>query len=241
MLKKGEGIILSITKHNDKSSVVNIYSLQQGGIATLVYLGKRGKSAIKNSLLQPLTIIDYEYRESENSNRLEHISNIRNLYPYRDIPFNPGKRGVVLFLSEFLTYALKNEEMNPTLFTELRERLLWFDKSQNFANFHISLIINVAKHIGVMPSSEGYKQGYLLDLMEGEYIYPEPSHTHYIGRDSTYKLVSIMELPLDRIAETPLTHGERLEILRAMTELFRLHTPIFPKLKSIDILEELFS
>jgi DNA repair protein RecO (recombination protein O) len=241
MWQKEAGILLSVTKHNDKSSIIHIFSREQGYTSYMFYLAKNSKGAAKNALLQPLTKIEYESKGATQGKPLQHLSQIRNRAPYNSIPFHPVKRAIALYLSEFLTYALKNEENNAPLYVAIEDALEWFDNAEQYSNFHLLIMIIVARHLGFMPGCDQYCQGYYFDMNEGEYIESEPSHRDFLDRQLSYKLALLSATNIHTMQNTPLTHQERVLLLRKLNSYFQIHIPLFPKLKSIDILEEIFS
>ncbi len=240
MWQKEAGILLSVVKHNDKSSVVHIFSREQGYASYMFYLAKSSKGAAKNALLQPLTRIEFETKGEQQGHSLQHLSQVRNRAPYKQIPFNPVKRAVALYIAEFLTYALKNEECNIALYSTLEDFLELLDSQENCSNLHLLLMICVARHLGIFPDSYLYKSGYYFDMIEGEYTECKPAHNDFMDEQTTYKLALLSGTEPGTMQNTPLTHQERVQLLHKLNDYFRIHIPLFPRLKSIDILEEIF-
>ena len=236
-----KGIMIGAVRHNDRTSVAHIFTSDHGMVPFIWFMSKSGKNASRNTLLQPLTQLEFqaEYIPTES---LQHIKEIKNLVPYRDIPRNPQKSAIALFLSEFLTYALKGEQNNPPLFRYLTESLNWFDNAPDgsYANFHIAFIIGTAAYTGVCPNADDYSPGYMLDLREGCFCASEPKHTEWIDPQLSYKLHLLMTSGFDNIKDAPLTSQERVMLLNALNNWFRLHVPAFPVLKSIEVLETVF-
>jgi DNA repair protein RecO (recombination protein O) len=205
------------------------------------FMSKSGKNASRNTLLQPLTHLDFqaEYVPTEN---LHHIKDAKNSLPYKDIPFNPQKSAIALFLSEFLTHALRSEQNNPRLYTFLTQSLSWFDNAPagTYANYHIAFMIGTASHIGVCPNSDEYTPGSVLDMRDGCFTAMLPQHDDYMPADLSYKLHLLMESSYDDIKDAPLTGQQRVMLLNALNNYFRMHIPAFPVLKSIEILETVF-
>ena len=233
--------MIGAVRHNDRTSVAHIFTSDHGMVPFIWFMSKSGKNASRNTLLQPLTQLEFqaEYIPTES---LQHIKEIKNLAPYRDIPRNPQKSAIALFLSEFLTYALKGEQNNPPLFRYLTESLNWFDNAPDgsYANFHIAFMIGTAAYTGVCPNADDYQPGYVLDLREGCFCASEPKHTEWINPQLSYKLYLLMTSGFDNIKDAPLTSQERVMLLNALNNWFRLHVPAFPVLKSIEVLETVF-
>ncbi len=235
------GILISSVRHNDRTSVAHVFTSRHGMVPFIWFISKTGKNASRNTLLQPMTQLEFqaEYIPTES---LQHIKEIKNCAPYGDIPRNPLKSAITLFLSEFLTYALKGEQSNPSLFRFMTESLLWFDKAPmgSFSNFHIAFMIGTAGHIGICPNTDEYKPGYVLDMREGCFSPLLPKHTEYIPAELSYKLSLLMNSSLESMKDAPLTGQERVMLLNALNTYFRLHIPAFPSLKSIEVLETVF-
>ena len=70
------------------------------------------------------------------------------------------KIAVVLFLSEVLSSALREEEANTSLFQYLTNSLSWFDMQDNLANFHILFLLSLTKHLGFYPDVHDIEQPY---------------------------------------------------------------------------------
>lgn len=236
-----KGIMIGSVRHNDRTSVAHIFTCDHGMVPFIWFLSKSGKNASRNTLLQPLTQLEFqaEYIPTES---LQHIKEIKNCSPYSDIPRNPKKSAIALFLSEFLTYALKAEQNNPHLYRYLSESLNWFDTAQEgcYANFHIAFMIGTASFTGICPNADDYTPGAILDLREGCFCILEPKHQEWLNKELSYKLYMLMSSGFEQIKDAPLTGQERVMLLGSLNTYFRLHVPSFPVLKSIEVLETVF-
>ena len=236
-----KGIMIGSIRHNDRTSVAHIFTSGHGMVPFIWFLSKSGKNASRNTLLQPLTHLEFqaEYIPTES---LQHIKEIKNCSPYRDIPRNPLKSAISLFLSEFLTHALHDEQNNPGLYRFLTESLSWFDNAPEgtYANFHIAFMIGTAHHIGICPNADDYIPGCILDMRDGCFSPLLPKHTEFMEAELSYKLYLLMNSDYDGMKDAPLTGQERVMLLNALNTYFRLHIPTFPVLKSIEVLETVF-
>ena len=241
MWQAEKGILVGSVRHNDRTSIAHVFTSEHGMVPFVWFLSKTGKNASRNTLLQPLTQLEFqaEYIPTES---LQHIKEIKNCAPYVDITHNPLKSAISLFLSEFLTYALKGEQCNPPLFRFLIESLKWFDNAPNgsYANFHIAFMIGTARHIGITPNADEYVPGCVLDMRDGCFSPLIPKHTEFIPAELSYKLYLLMNSGYDAMKDAPLTGQERVMLLNALNTYFRLHIPSFPVLKSIEVLEAVF-
>ena len=236
-----KGIMIGAVRHNDRTSVAHVFTESHGMVPFIWFMSGSGKNVSRNTLLQPLTQLEFqaEYIPTET---LQHLKETKNCAPYSDIPRNPLKSAIALFISEFLTYALKAEQNNPPLFRYLTESLDWFDSAHegSYANFHISFMIGTAAYTGICPNAEDYRPGYMLDLREGCFSSTEPQHKEWLDPQLSYKLHLLMTTAPDRMKDAPLTGQERVMLLNSLNTYFRLHIPLFPVLKSIEVLETVF-
>lgn len=239
MLQKEQGILLSTIRHNDKTSVVHIFTKSHGHVSFIFHLAKTGKSVARNTLLQPLTQIEFDTQYIP-TNSLQQFREPKNISPYTDIPFNPVKRAVALFISEFLSYSLKEESKNERLFNYIENSINWLDGSSNFSNFHLIFMIGVTQFLGICPNSDNYLPGSFLDLQNGDFSKEEPSHNDYLSAELSYKFALLLSSEYDNMDNVPLTRQGRIQMLNCMNEYFKLHIPSFPTLKSIEILESIF-
>lgn len=241
MLQQEQGFVISSIRHNDKTSIMKVFTRTHGMTPFVFYLAKTGRNAGRNALQQALTQIEFQTDYIPSASLL-HIRDAKNLNPYRNIPYSPVKGAICLFLSEFLTHALNGEGCNPRMYGFLENALQWLDAAQEkeCANFHIAVMIGTANCLGIIPDKSGYRPGYVLDLREGCFCSQCP-HTDFADPSISAVLAAMMDCRLEKVKDAPLNGQQRVMILRTLNSYFRLHVPAFPVLESIDVLESVFS
>lgn len=241
MWQADKGIILSAIRHNDKSCVVRVFTRSNGMTPFIYYLSTSSKGASRNTLVQPMTRISFQSEGAPSSN-LKHMRDVRNTAPYRNILFNPAKSAISIMLGEFLSYALAGEETNPLLFEFMENSMEWLDMADegDYSNFHLRFLLEVARYLGICPNPEGYRPGFMLDMREGVFAQTASMPGETLDQDYSYKVVMLLQSDYDNMQSAPLTGQQRTSLLRFLNDWFRLHIPSFPKIKSIDILEEVF-
>jgi len=203
-------------------------------------MSKTGKSAWRNTLLQPLTQLEFQGQIIPSAS-LQQIREPRNAYPYMTIHGNPSKSTVALLISEFLTHALQNESRNEALYDFLCESIEWFDTSNGYSNFHLALILKVSVFLGISPNTDDYKPGYWLDLQDGCFCQEQPAHAHKADPEQAFKIHSLLSSDYNEGQKVALTQSGRRAILQTINDWYRLHLPGFPVLKSMEILYDIFS
>lgn len=241
MWRSEKGIVTGAVRHNDGTSVVKVFTESHGMIPFIFHLSKTGKKASRNTLIQPLTQIEFQTDYVPTATFM-HLKEPKNAFPYRSIPFNVTKSAIAIFMGEFLTHALGQEQANPGLYRYITDSISWLDgaDSGQCANFHILFVLGITSHIGICPNKDNYSPGSCLDLREGTFTALTPEHQEFSDAQTSYKIASLMECGFDDMSGVPLTGTERRAILNDLNLYFRLHIPLFPQLKSIEVLQAIF-
>jgi len=241
MWVREQGIVLSTVRHNDKTSIMRVFTATRGTAAFIFHIGKTQQSIARNALQQALTQIEFQTDYIPSAN-LFHLKDIRNLRPNCAIAASPVKSAIALFLSEFLTHALKGESFNPKLFAFLTSSLEWLEKSDDTdcANFHIAVMLGVAACLGFSPDMDSYREGYVLDLREGCFA-DRCGHSDFASDLESKVIAGMLSCSLDEAKNAPLDGKRRVMMLKTLNRYFGLHLPDFPKLESTDILEAVFA
>jgi len=241
MWQSEKGIVTGAVRHNDGTSIVKVFTESHGMVSFIFYLSTSIKKASRNTLIQPLTQITFQ-TDYIPSATLMHIRDPKNAYPYKNIPFNPVKSAIALFMGEFMNYALGQEQANQRLYNYITNSIKWLDdaNTSDCANFHILFALGTVSYIGICPNTDVYTPGCFLDLREGIFTPLPPRHQDYANSEISFKIASLMKCRFDEMSTVPLTGAERTDILNHLNLYFRLHIPAFPKLKSIEVLQTLF-
>lgn len=188
-----------------------------------------------------MTLLDFEYDFRQRSN-LQRIKDVRVSLPYSSIPIDPAKSCISLFLSEFIYYATRNEQENPTLFTYISTSLEWLDNAyEDFANFHLVFMMRLGKFLGFHPFLEDFTPGCFFDLRNGCFTLSMPLHTDFLNAADAGHLYNLMRMNFDTMKLFKLSHDDRNRITEIVLRYYKLHLPNMPELQSFDILREVFA
>ena len=150
MQVKTKAIVLSSLKYQEKSLIVKCFTESDGLKSYFVpsaYSAKKANQKI--AYFQPLTLLEIEAIH-KNKGTLEHFKEIRLAHSYYTINTDIVKSTLVIFLSEILHHAIKEEEKNQNLFSFLETALLWLDTHDEVTNFHLILMTEVTKYLGFL-------------------------------------------------------------------------------------------
>ena len=237
MLVKTKAIVLSSLKFQEKSLIVKCFTQSDGLKSYFVpsaYSNKKANQKI--AYFQPLTIIEIEANH-KNKGTLEHFKEIRLAHSYYTINTDIVKSTIVIFLSEILHHAIKEEEKNESLFSFLETALLWLDAHQETTNFHLILMLEVTKYLGFYPDTTEIEFSFF-DAKEG-FFTPFQS-VNSLTEHETHLLKKLIELKFDSNQKV-FAGIERQILLKILLDYYTIHLDGFKKPKSLDVLKEVFS
>mgnify|MGYP000262385765 CR=1 FL=1 len=234
-----KAIVLNSLKYSDTSLIVKCYT-QEEGLKSYLIRGilKAKKGGLKIAYFQPLTQLNIIASHS-NKGALNSIKEVQVSNPYKTIYKDIVKQSVVMFLSEVLSFSIKEEEKNNGLFNYLETGLIWLDVHDKIANFHLLFLLNLTRFLGFYPDlSEKDKQGF--DLLEGNFS-DYTSQKNVISGNNFYQFKKLLGINFDAIEEVSFNKNERQVVLKIIIRYFELHLDGFKKPKSLQILETVFS
>ena len=221
MLVTTEALVLSKTNYSETSLIVRCYTRSDGIKSYIIKGGKQGKNGKKTTaLFQPLHQLEITAQHKSKSG-LSIPKSIKMSKPYQTIPYAMDKIAVVLFLSEVLSSALREEEANASLFHYLTSSLSWFDMQDDIANFHIFFLLSLTKHLGFFPDVGDQNHPYF-DMENGCFT-PDKSSSLIddVATISVFK--SFLGTNFDKMSEVLVSNKERKQLLELLIQLSLIH------------------
>ena len=218
MLVKTKGIVIRYIKYRETSIIVNIYTETYGMQSYIVNNIRSAKSRSSPALFQPLSLLELEvyHRKTAEINRLADWKTSEHLSSiYTDIK----KATIAIFISEVLYKSIKETESQNGLFDFLYHSIHLFDSiEKGYENFHLQFLLKLVKYLG-----------FGIHNVENAEI---------PGIDN----VSISKL-FDGSFEsaTSISNVDRRKMLDGLVRYYQAHIDGFGKIKSLDVLREVFS
>jgi len=234
---KTKAIVISTVKFQEKSLIIKCFTQSNGVKSYFVnnaFTGKNNKQKI--AFFQPLMQLEIE-ASNKNKGTLERFKDVKIAIPYQTINYDIYKTTIVLFLSEFLNHAIKEEEPNEPLFEYIETALLWLDNHHEISNFHLIFLIQITKYLGFYPENPTNTVDYF-DQLEG--VFNNTPSLNSLSIDETTLLKRLLVLKLDNI-ENSFSANQRQILLRIIINYFTLNVEGFKKPKSIEVFKEVFS
>lgn len=240
MQTRSEAIILRSVKYGDSSIVLNVFCPEKGVLALISSLSRSSKKGLRLPLMQPLNLVEIIYND-QSKGELKRLQELRILQAYQEIPFDPIRSCIAMFMAELLSKSLKEEAAAPQLFSYIKEACIFLDRSeQSVANFLPAFLMDLSAHLGFEPHFKKNSTAPYFDLLDGHEIETEPLHSYFIYRSEADFWALLQEKGIYGAAEIELRNFNlRRQVLENMLSYYRLHFTDFGTLKSLAVLYEI--
>ena len=240
MYSSTRAIVLSSIKYGENSRVLRCYTEEFGLQAYMVNSVRSKRSVIKSSMLLPLTQLEL-VASNKGKGTLERIKESKVSIVYDNLVFDPVKNSLAIFLAEVLGKSLKEEQSNPEKFQFISDACqMLYGLEKTSAHFHISFLLGLSRYLGFYPDVASAKRGVYFDLSEGIFLQNTPLHPHYMDEEVTKGLKTLLNSTLaDEHVRLP--KAVRKQLLYDFLAYYKFHVDGFGDLKSLEILEELFT
>ena len=241
MLVKTEAIVLHAFKFGESRMIVELFTRQAGRLSFAVPIPKTPKGRLKKQYFQPMNLLEVEC-DIRQRVQLQKLKDARLLSAYASIPFSPEKLALSLFIAEFLYHALRSEQQNEPLFAYLYDSMQWLDVAESgYANFHLTFLMRMSRFLGFYPNLDDYVDGCVFDLRAASFSLQVPTHRDFLQPDDARRIHTLMRMDFPTMHLYRLSHADRNRIVDVLLRYYRLHIPQFPELKSLAVLQELWT
>ena len=237
---QSRAIVLRQIKYSETSLILKIYSEKEGLLSFMAkgVMGKKGK--LRSAQFQPLNLIDLKYREARKSD-LRQILDLKVINPFTDLPFNPVKRSIAIFIAELLQNAIKEQEQNLKLFEFLYNSIHWIDLSKKgYNHFHLLFMMKLTKHLGFYPTLDVDKEAKYFDLQQGVFRSVAPTHSNFIDSEQLCAWKQLINVKLETINNLLFSNSLKRKLLQTMMLYYKLHLIHFKELNSHHVLQSVF-
>lgn len=241
MLHKTRGIVFHTTNFSETSIIAKVYT-ELFGVQSYIVNGVRKKNAKhRSSIFQPLSLVEMIVYHKERGG-IQRIAEIRNSPQFKNIPFDPVKTSIVLFLNEVLYRAVKEEEENPGLFEYLFSGLQFLDvQTETSGNFHLSFLLRLTRFLGFFPNGNYSDEAPFFNLQDGNFERLTPDHPFFLDKGLSQKFGEVIAASGNLSDAVALQAAERRELIERLLEYYRLHIDGFGEVKSHKVLEQIWT
>jgi DNA repair protein RecO (recombination protein O) len=245
MTHKTKGIILRTVKYGETSIIATAYT-ELFGMQTYMVKGVRQstkKSSGKAIYFQPAAILDMIVYHNEFKN-INFIREYQWGHLYQHLLFDVVKNTVSMYIVEMLQHSLKQPEANPELFYMIEDTLKQLDNANHTltANLPLYFSLHLAGELGFRMQGEYSDMTPFLDLQEGQFVSQKPLHTYFLDKqlaEATSQLLSINFY--NDLENIHFSRDVRKNLIVAYQNYVALHVQDFGEMKSLPVLQEIFS
>lgn len=235
MLISGRGIVLSSVKYSDTSVICRIFTRQHGMLSFLIQGVYRKKARISYSYLQPFSLLDMVYYHKENR-QLQKVKEVKAHPPLNSLQTDVVKTSIALFAVEALNNALGDSEQDQDLFEWLESFVLELDTAPKvYALLPHQFLLQLALKLGFAPANSA---GEYFNIIEGSFYLSPDSEGRFMPLEESRLLKQLLEgSPIESMPSGRL----RSSLLTQLMFYFEKHSPSFRPLKSLKVLQDVFS
>jgi DNA repair protein RecO (recombination protein O) len=245
MTHKTKGIILRTVKYGETSVITTAYT-ELFGVQSYLVKGVRQqskKSSGKAIYFQPAAMLDMIVYHNEFKN-LNYIKEYQWGYLYEHVLFDVVKNTVAMYIVEMMQRCLKQPEANPDMFHLVEDTLKQLDKGSNTltGNLPLYFTLHLFSELGFRIQGEYSNHTPILDLQEGQFIPERPIHPHFIEGNLAKITSDIFAINFySDLENIHINRSTKQELLQAYQSYIALHIPDFGEIKSLPVLQEIFS
>ncbi len=241
MISSTEGLVIHALKYGDTSIIARVFTRKLGMQSYLVRGVRKSRSSRKQYLFQPLTMVQMVVSHKEKAG-LNYIKEIQLLDAYQTIPSQVNKTSLAIFLAEILSHALKNQETNEGLFLFLRTALLHLDHTEDpVTNYHLVFLTGLSKYLGFYPGSNYGRHHRYFNLQEGVFQSFPGDSAVMMDEEESRAFVEITGATLENQHQLSIPKALRKRLLQKTIDYYRYHLAGMPEVKSLSVLETIFS
>ena len=239
MTEKFQGIVIDVTRHNDRNDIVTLFTRSRGRVSFISPAGAGKAARLRQARLMPLSVIEGDVNFRANV-ELQRLGQFSPSIVWTDIYFHPVKRMVAIFLSEFLNRLLRASMPDPTMWDFIVESLRLFDgMKKDVADFHITFLASLLPFAGIQPDASAYREGMVFDFQEGRFRTFAPLHRDYLLPDAARIAALICRVNFSNMHALRLNGTLRYQILDGLLHYYGIHYPGTSNLKSLSVLHDL--
>ncbi|GAA3978133.1 DNA repair protein RecO [Hymenobacter antarcticus] len=239
MLLKTRGIVLSYLKYRETSIIARVYT-ERLGVQTYIVNGvRKAKPPGRIALFQPFTLLELVAYVARGSGGLTRLAEFRCAEPFQTLPYDVAKSSVVLFLSDVVGRAVREEEQNEPLFAFLHDSMLAFDQQTTGSErFALTFLLRLATYLGFGISSGA-------ELTDQVIMAGHAATARGATSPATLRLREF-DGYLDELLHDPATstipNGRvRNELLHVLIRYYQLHVEQMGEIRSLDILSQVLA
>ncbi len=222
---KSQGIVLRTSKYSDNNYIAQILTREAGKLSFAVYAPQSRRARIRTSMLQPLTLLELDF-ENKPSRTVQQIKDAK---PLSMGVLSPEKISVAMFVSDLVCCTTVDGNADLFLYNKVLDVVRFLNSDATVdGHFAIRFLLDYADALGFNPVRD-FENVVLREFVE--------TLVEQRERDLFTRLVDAASGGNVNI----FNHDERKSLLRLLLLYYQMNLPDMPAVKSLDVLEEMYS
>ncbi len=234
MLHKTRAIVLGQLKYTDNKKIITLFTRSAGKKKLMLTHSKSKKN--KNSHFQLPQILEIVFNE-KNTTEFISLKEINIVVPLKSIYSNAVKLAISLFLVDVIDNAT-NFNYDENFYDFVETAIILLDKCEHPANFHIAFLLQVAFHLGIMPTDNFSEVNKFFDIRTGEFSPVFSVDFTFTAKTSKF-LHEFIQKSMQSFVDIPISRSQRNDLTEHLLKYFSFHYPTI-KFKSLKIIQEIF-
>lgn len=232
MIAKTKAIILRNTNYSESSIISKMYTREFGVRSYILQSVRKGKSAVRPSMIQPLSIVEMDVYQNPNI-KLGRVKELKNTPLLINIQDNMLRKSIAMFYIEIINNCVTEELCEKELFDFLEAEILLLENTISLAYLPPRFLLTLSVFLGVQPQGEYSASTPFLSIQEGIFVNKEGTDT-FTEEESAF---------VSHLLSTSNTSGGssivRKGVLKQLIRYYQHHVMKNKEIKSVDILAEL--
>jgi DNA repair protein RecO (recombination protein O) len=224
-------------RYNDKSLICRVFTAEFGLKTFLIRIGTNPKKSVL-PLLQPMNVVEFDSKLKE-SGAMNTLKDLRLAVHYTDVPFNPVKSAIALFMDEVLYKTIHDDYQNVDLYQLIVKAMLLLDQEEDVRNFPIWFLLELSKEYGFYPQRNGEEDA-IFDLKEGVFYPKNVPCPQALGIEASAALLDMVEEDYETVRNVRHPAAVRLALLEGLMQYLQIHLENLRNIRSLSILHEVF-
>lgn len=183
--------------------------------------------------------IEFTYYQ-RNDSQLGKMTEAQLFLSLQDLRFHPVKSVLLFFMAEMLLHTVHEEAKDEPLFHFIENELVWLDETTEFTNYPLFWMLELTQYLGFYPYVVDEKGEYF-DLEDGQFVQSSPYNHTSQKSETVNQLRDLIGHSKNEILAWKISKTERKQIMQLLFNYYQIHIPNFNRLKSIEIIESIWS
>lgn len=235
-------IALRVTRYNDRQNILTAYSRELGRVSLAVPAGRGREAARLKALSMPLRLVECE-ADPRAGREIMPLRQAVAVETGGSVWSNPLKQMLAMFLAEVVAVVTREDAAADEGLYDYLEgtvRVLGLMRDDRLGNFHICFLCHLGRMMGVEPDITTWREGYLLDMRDGQWRQSMPIHGDALTHEESLLAARLSRMTFANQHIYRFNRQERAQTLDLLMRYLSIHLAPLSGVKSLEVLRSMF-